>query len=228
MPRSFVEGRGGSEERQEKLNDIARQVENGSLVIRKMTPRERSAFDGRAERADLARRVRRVEDLGRPADLSDLDTGSPFDRIMREQANGNGNGHAKTAAAPAETSVSKETEVEEQPWTPAQVEEQRALIRRGDTDAWQLGDKLCDILLVGHTKATTGAFEHLRRLAGEVGAEFATLKRARQVSSAWPAEHRVAHLSVSAHAAYCTGGVEAAAKRRAFLKRLASEHGGRV
>jgi hypothetical protein len=66
--------------------------------------------------------------------------------------------------------------------------------------------------------------EFVRELAERVGAEFATLRRARSIAHAWPREHRVSEATYRAHVAY-TRGRPRKAEERAALPRQLGEHG---
>lgn len=111
------------------------------------------------------------------------------------------------------------------PWTPADEDALRELAHHARADQWQVGDLAARVIPVGNTRANTGALALVRELADRAGMEFATLKKARSASAAWPPATRVRAASWSAHATYLTGGAANAIDRAALLQQLADQHG---
>ena len=157
---------------------------------------------------DRGRRERRTAELGAPEDLSDLelDAAERAAELAYAHRNGNGNGNGASH------------------WTGEDLARLRKLLALGDRASWSVGDHVLGLVPMGETKAANGAFAQLRRLAELAGCEFVTLRRARAVSSAWPPPTRVHGIAMSAHAAYTSGGPDAAAERAELLRLLAGEH----
>jgi hypothetical protein len=199
----FAQGQAGKETKAEKLESIAAKVETGELVVRNAR-----GVSQRRETVNRHRREKRTAALGQPADFSDLEL-SPAEEMLeraetrRLQANG---------VRPA--------------WTADQLDRLRRLLRLGDGAAWSVGDAVLSMVEMGESKAANGALARLGELAQAVGAEVATLRRARSVAHAWPAASRVDGLSMAAHGSYTLGGPAKADERGTFLRRLAAEHGG--
>jgi hypothetical protein len=214
----FAQGKAGTDSRQAKLDAIKQQVDAGTLVIRKMTPREQAAANARDRQKDLASRTRRVEELGRPADLSDLDTGSPFDRMLREQTNGHAptNGHAEPTR--------EEPYPDTAPWTDEQLDRLRQLWRDRGAASWGVSDALLEMVPVGSSQANSLS-ELVQKLSEALGAEPRTLRAYRNCTHCWPPTHRCEQATFGAHLNWTKGGPAKAPDRARELRRLAAEHG---
>ena len=81
-----------------------------------------------------------------------------------------------------------------------------------ETAAWEIGDRLLELLPIGPVGVKTGVAAAIRAIAAEVDAEPKTLTEYRNVAHAWPATTRVgifcdfaAHRALHGITSKCSG-----------------------
>jgi hypothetical protein len=110
-------------------------------------------------------------------------------------------------------------------WTDSQLDRLRKLLALGDSAAWRTGDTVLELVPMGRRGQNSGAAARVAELAGLVGVEPVTLKRARKVAHAWPPATRIADLSMTVHAVHVKGGPRKALERASWLRDLRDRHG---
>jgi hypothetical protein len=81
----------------------------------------------------------------------------------------------------------------------ALVKEGIALAKQGAEARWGLGDNALKVAPIGQDGAHNGSADKLEQYASEIGVEYETLRRYRQVSASWPPETRVSGASWTLH-----------------------------